>query len=550
MRTHKPSTRPLPDAALLVSLTLGAALHTACGQLTPEPPESLGQSAEALTCPAGNGFYVLYYGTAASEIAAIRASRPNFVVVANEDAAWPDQYHYDDPVARTGPTGIKVIAYIPMNYARGNECAGNTTPSTTCTNMSCKSSCNCLPIQTRIDNAMSRGYDGVFFDETNSTYDAYNTSCYNTVKAHGADKLVIDNPGNIPATASIFNAADLVSVENKYDLPLPSFTGIASWRWLAIQGDPADQAATSLADAQDRLDTFRSNGGFWYYSASPHWQLPTWFDSFATWVQGLASAPCATPSQLSRWGAWNDGVNNFYRFSFAQPFTWYRVYIDSDHAAATGFATAGIGADYLIENSTLYAHGGGGWNWTPVGSAGRTTTSNSIAWTVSRATLGQAAYPNTDRLAFEAERAGGPLENTGRYEHVYSASSGSIAGYVAQNDGTNVYYQANFASPYTYKHVFIDTDTNSSTGYSYGGIGADYMIENNKLYRHSGGGWSWTNIADTPATGGSTGTKSWAVARATLGETASSGELADVVFHGSGGATEYAAPLYHHVYSR
>jgi hypothetical protein len=550
MRTPKLSTRPSLNLAVLVSPTLGAALCAACGQYAPESPESLASSEGALTCPIGNGLYVLYYGTAPSEIATIRAARPNFVVVANQDAAWPDQYHYDDPVARTGPTGIKVMAYIPMNYARANQCASNNTPSTACTNMSCNSSCSCVPIQTRIADAMSRGYDGVFFDETNSTYDTYNTSCYNAVKAHGANKLVIANPGNIPQTDSLFNAADIVSVENKYNLPLPSFPGIESWRWLAVQGDPADQAATSLADAQSRLNTFRGNGGFWYYSSHPHWQLPSWFDPFATWVKGLTSVACAPPGQLSRWGAWNDGVNNFYRFNFTQSFTWYRVYIDSDHSAATGFATTGIGADHLIENSTLYTHGGGGWSWTPIGSAGQTKTGDSTSWTVSRATLGQTAYPNTDSLVFEAERSTSPRERSSRYEHVYSASSGSITGYFAQNDATNVYYQASFASPYTYKHVFIDTDTNPSIGYAYGGIGADYMIENDKLYRHNGGGWSWTQIADTPATGGSTGTRSWTVPRATLGETASSGELADVVFHGSDGAPAYAAPLYHHVYSR
>jgi hypothetical protein len=418
--------------------------------------------------------------------------------------------------------------------------------------MSCTGSCNCVAIQTRIADAMGRGYDGVFFDETNSTYNAYNTSCYDAVKSYGAGKLVIDNPGAVPPTASIFDAADIVSVENQYNVTLPSYPGVASWRWLAIQGDPG--GAADLADAEARLTTFRSKGGFWYYSSTPHWQLPTWFDPFMAWAQGQSSVACAPPpppAQLSHWGGWNDGVNDYYRFSFAQPFTWYRVYIDSDHSAATGFARAGIGADFLIENSTLYSHAGGGWNWTPVGSAGQTTTSSSTSWTVARATLGQTAYPNTDSLSFEAESSGSPAENTGSYEHVYSASSGSIAGYFAQNDATNVYYQANFALPHAFKHVFIDTDTNPATGYASGGIGADYMIENDNLYHHNGGGWSWTLVASAPATGGTTGTKSWTVTRASINETAGTGELADVVFHGSGGGvTEYFAPVYRHVYSR
>ncbi len=558
MLTHSRSKRPLSSLTLLVSLPISAALFGACGEAGSEyvgalRSETIGRASQALTCPSGNGLYTLYYGTSDTDIAAIRAARPNFVVVANESTEWPDKYHFDNPVERTGETGIKVIAYIPMNYAMANRCS-DVTPNTTCTNLSCKSSCDdCLPIQTRIANAMSRNYDGVFFDETNSTYNAYNAACYQAVKAHGAGKLVIANPGSVPQTASLFDAADIVSVENKYNVKLPSFPGVGPERWLAIQGDPASEAATSLADAQDRLNAFRANGGFWYYSASPHWQVPSWFGPFATWVEAQANVSCEAPpvlTQLSHWGAWNDGVNVSYRFDFAQPFTWYRVYIDTDQSAATGFARGGIGADYLIENMTLYRHAGAGWNWSAVGSAGQTLSGTSTSWTVARASLGQTTYPNTDVVVFEAQSSGGPADMTASYQHVYSASNGAITATFAHNDGENLFYQANFAAPYIRTHVFIDVDTQVSTGYSFGGIGADYMIENDRLYRSTGPGWSWTQVASTPAWVGATGTKIWSVPRPTLGENAAMGETANLVFHGSGGATEYATPVYHHVYSR
>jgi hypothetical protein len=282
-----------PSSLLALLGVVSAVVIASCDQPATKTGSLVTTAAITATCPGGNGFFALYYGTAASEIQTIRTARPNFVVVANESASWPDQYHYDDPVGHTGPTGIKVIAYIPMNYGRQNECAvpPDDTANTSCTNTSCNGCNDCVAIQTRITNAMTRGYDGVFFDETDSTNDSYNAGCYNSVKAFGIGKLIIDNPGAIPQTSSLFNAADIVSVENKYNVALPVYDGVPSWRWLAVQGDPG--GATSLSDAQMRLGTFRSNGGFWYYSATPHWSLDAWFTDFATWSKGQPSVACA-----------------------------------------------------------------------------------------------------------------------------------------------------------------------------------------------------------------------------------------------------------------
>ncbi|GGP01677.1 hypothetical protein LDL08_01140 [Nonomuraea glycinis] len=55
-----------------------------------------------------------------------------------------------------------------------------------------------------------------------------------------------------------------------------------------------------------------------------------------------------------------------YQARYNLPFDFHHVYIDQDNDATTGFAVAGIGADYLIENSWFYRHTGTGWNWTPV----------------------------------------------------------------------------------------------------------------------------------------------------------------------------------------
>jgi hypothetical protein len=69
---------------------------------------------------------------------------------------------------------------------------------------------------------------------------------------------------------------------------------------LAVQGDPGDDPEPhevppqSLSDAQARFGTFRSNGGFWYYSADPHWALEPWFTQFASWAKQQGDAACPT----------------------------------------------------------------------------------------------------------------------------------------------------------------------------------------------------------------------------------------------------------------
>jgi hypothetical protein len=403
--------------------------------------------------------------------------------------------------------------------------------------------------------------DGIFLDEvTGGSVDpdcehaqSYYQPLYNYIRSAHPSATVIINPGAAVDPCYLSVASIVVTFES-------SFANYQNAWSTARRGweTPANAAriwhivhTTSWSQLSAALDLSRArNAGYVYVTSLTETQntfgsLPSYFHSEAANVNAFNASP-----SLSRWRGSNDGVYENYSLYFNHPFAMYRVYIDSDHSAATGYAVAGIGADYLIQDNTLYAHGAPGWDWTPIGSAGQTMTTSSTEWTVSRSAIGETAYPNSASLAFEAVTSGSPIENTGSYEHVYSASSGSIAGYFAENDASNVYYRANFASAFTFKHVFIDTDMNAATGYAFGGIGADYMIENDLLYKHAGGGWSWTQIASTPATGGTSGTKIWTVPRATLGETAASGELANVVFHGSGGFTEYTAPVYRHVYTR
>lgn len=231
------------------------------------------------TCPSGNGLFVLYYGyinMPASEdsiLKTIMSKQPNFVIFGNGL-----QDRGDIPCFVHQNNG-RAIQYIPLNY-------GKEAPDV---------------VNTKITTAMKAGYDGVFFDETDATKASWNAARASLVRQFGATKLVIVNPGIASPPDSVFDYADIVSVENQYDKMLPSYPGIKSWRWLAVQGDPANQAASSAQEALNRRTIFQKNGGFWYYSSaqqatgSTHINLPPWYQEFADLVKKQPGANCTTP---------------------------------------------------------------------------------------------------------------------------------------------------------------------------------------------------------------------------------------------------------------
>jgi hypothetical protein len=109
-----------------------------------------------------------------------------------------------------------------------------------------------------------------------------------------------------------------------------------------------------------------------------------------------------------------------------------RTYIDTDRAAATGFAQGGVGADYLLENDSLYRHNGSGWNWTFVRSVTYSGTGGTARWTVDRADIGETATPGDADLIFQVEA---PLETSARYTHTYSGGgSGGTVTYTPTSD--------------------------------------------------------------------------------------------------------------------
>jgi hypothetical protein len=77
-------------------------------------------------------------------------------------------------------------------------------------------------------------------------------------------------------------------------------------------------------------------------------------------------------------------------------------------------------------------------------------------------------------------------------------AAGLITAFSACSTPATVVFSATFAQQAGYRHVFIDTDSDPATGFDVleiaGGFGADYMIENDLLYRSTGTTWSWQEV--------------------------------------------------------
>jgi hypothetical protein len=138
----------------------------------------------------------------------------------------------------------------------------------------------------------------------------------------------------------------------------------------------------------------------------------------------------------------NDATSVQYQFQYSGTPAYRRAYIDVDRNPSTGFAQQGVGADYLLENNSLYANVGGGWNWQLIKTVTYTDSAGSVKWTVARADMGETATPNDADVVFQIEA---PLETSARYTHVYSGGTnpGPGTGTTTQYTGSS----ATFANP-------------------------------------------------------------------------------------------------------
>lgn len=131
----------------------------------------------------------------------------------------------------------------------------------------------------------------------------------------------------------------------------------------------------------------------------------------------------ATDGTISNQQASNDATNVYYQFTYSSSDTYYQVLIDTNQSTTNGLRLGGIGADYLLENSSLYRYTGNGtsWSWSLVKSVTHTKTSNIARWTVARADIGETAMPNQADLVFRLVTGSSATATTPKYTHIYSA---------------------------------------------------------------------------------------------------------------------------------
>ncbi|MBP6882460.1 MAG: VCBS repeat-containing protein [Candidatus Levybacteria bacterium] len=120
----------------------------------------------------------------------------------------------------------------------------------------------------------------------------------------------------------------------------------------------------------------------------------------------------------------NTAVNATYNFTYSGSPTFWRIYIDADLNAGTGFAAnAGVGADYLVENGTVYKHAGGDWSWTEIGSAIFSTSNPVVGWTIARNLIAETqACGEKSALLFQVEDSTGNMGTSSIYNHVFTDS--------------------------------------------------------------------------------------------------------------------------------
>jgi hypothetical protein len=144
-------------------------------------------------------------------------------------------------------------------------------------------------------------------------------------------------------------------------------------------------------------------------------------------VLSHAYVPCA--SAVNDAVTTNDASNVYYSAGYSGSWTYFQVFLDTDQNASTGYATGGLGADYFVENGTLYQHTGSAssWTWTNLGTVTYTNTGSSFGFTVPRASIGETLTNEGTNLFYRLQSSSTSVQLP-VYNEVYFGSSGGSGG--------------------------------------------------------------------------------------------------------------------------
>jgi hypothetical protein len=232
-----------------------------------------------------------------------------------------------------------------------------------------------------------------------------------------------------------------------------------------------------------------------------------------------------------------------YTASFNYEYAFNDVCIDSDDSSTTGYQVTSsdsttVGCDYLIESGVLYKYAGSGtdWTWTSTGDAPTKTVSIAnggflYSYQISSSWLG--TFGSTERVVFMG--SGYSPTNNPSYSALVTVTEGAsaVTAAGANFNSSTAGFSGVFTGSYTDDIVLIDTDNSTSTGYETSSIGADYLIDNDVLYKYAGSGtdWTWTALsADSPSETTTGSTVSWSIDTSWLSGIASTWK---VVYAGS-----------------
>src|SRR6185436_17123042 len=143
-----------------------------------------------------------------------------------------------------------------------------------------------------------------------------------------------------------------------------------SWSWAGVTPNPV-RTTTGTLDGQTFVEwsLSQSDIGASYDHTSLVFQLQQGqvSDTGGPYLHDYTPRDPASP--FLGYFAENDAQRIYYHAEVNVPSSWKHLFIDTDGNPGTGYPFAGIGAEYMIENGSLYWHARPGWGWDPVGSA-------------------------------------------------------------------------------------------------------------------------------------------------------------------------------------
>ncbi|HIP52900.1 MAG TPA: hypothetical protein EYH03_02655 [Chromatiales bacterium] len=222
----------------------------------------------------------------------------------------------------------------------------------------------------------------------------------------------------------------------------------------------------------------------------------------------------------------------------------WKLYLDLDKNAGTGFRSQGVGAEYMIEEDTVWRYTGDGdsWSWAYMGSALSALNGDFAEMTFPLDWIGNPSsirfvfygtnyafsnirendrYPDTGYLTYEVSpvtevltsNPGASIDVDGSLDDWTPLTSfGSdpddvqgaanrldwLEGWTAHNGDTIYFAYRNQGAidldNWWAWHIFIDTDHDPDTGYGHNG--AEYLLEEDAIWRYTGNGdnWAWQYV--------------------------------------------------------